>query len=134
VSDRLILPSLSAAMDGGLTAIHEVAAVIDAAGRLDDCRLIGGVTVLLHQLRLSVDLPLRATADADFGLPPLLLREPALITAIEARGYKKVKGNRWERRIDEARVATVDLLVPTYRSRARDTVRVGEIVTTEVSS
>jgi hypothetical protein len=76
---------------------------------------------------------LRATADADFGLPPVMLREPSLITAIEARGYRKVKGNRWERRIDEARVATVDLLIPTYRSRARDTVRVGDIVTTEVT-
>jgi len=29
-------------------------------------------------------------------------------------------------------VAAVDLLVPTYRTRARDTVRVGELVTTEV--
>jgi hypothetical protein len=29
-------------------------------------------------------------------------------------------------------VAAVDLLIPTYRSRARDTVRVGDVVTTEV--
>lgn len=41
-------------------------------------------------------------------------------------------GNRWERPIDATRVASVDLLIPTYRSRARDTVRVGDVVTTEV--
>jgi hypothetical protein len=119
-------------MDGGLTAITEVASVLAGAGKLEESRLIGGGTVLLHQQRLAIDLPLRATADADFGLPPYLLREPELITAIEDRGYQKVMGNRWERRIDDARVAAVDLLVPAYRSRARDTVRIGDIVTTEV--
>lgn len=41
-------------------------------------------------------------------------------------------GNRWERSIDERRVAAVDLLVPAYRTRARHTVTVGEVVTTEV--
>jgi hypothetical protein len=132
VTDRLVLPSLSAAMDGSLTAIAEVAAVLAGAGKLGDSRLIGGVTVLLHQQRLAIDLPLRATADADFGLPPHLLREPGLITAIKDRGYQKVMGNRWERRIDDTRVAAADLLVPAYRSRARDTVRIGDIVTTEV--
>ena len=87
--------------------------------------------MLLHQQHLSIDLPLRATGDADFGLPPYLLRDPELVTAIEGRGYRKVLGNRWERPIDATRVAAVDLLVPTYRG-ARHTVRVGDVVTTEV--
>ena len=65
MTDRLTVASLSAAMDGGLTAIADVAAVLDRAGKLDDGRLIGGVAVLLHQQRLVVDLHLRATADAD---------------------------------------------------------------------
>lgn len=132
MSDHLTIASLSGAMDGGLTAIADVASVLDDAGRLDDGRLIGGITVVLHQTRLSVDLPLRATADADFGLPPYLLRDPELIAAIEERGYRKIKGNRWERPLDATRMATVDLLVPTYRTRARDTVRIGDVVTTEV--
>ncbi len=41
-------------------------------------------------------------------------------------------GNRWERAIDDRRVAAVDLLVPAYRTRARSSVRVGGFVTTEV--
>ena len=119
-------------MDGGLTAIAEASGILAATGKLTESRLIGGVAVLLHQQRLSIDLPLRATADADFGIPPYLLREPELVAAIEERGYQKVLGNRWERPIDATRVASVDLLIPTYRTRARDTVRVGDVVTTEV--
>lgn len=81
---------------------------------------------------LGLDLPLRATGDADFGVPPHVRRRPDLVDAIEALGYHKAAGNRWERRIDDRRVAAVDLLVPTYRTRARDTVTVGSVVTTEV--
>jgi hypothetical protein len=46
--------------------------------------------------------------------------------------YRKVLGNRWERPIDSRRLAAVDLLIPSYRSRVRDTVCIGDIVTTEV--
>lgn len=129
---KVVLASLSAAMDGGFTAIADVSAAMAAAGAANDYRLIGGVTVMLHIERLGLDLPLRATGDADFGVPPHVLRRPDLVQAIEARGYEKVFGNRWERRIDERRVAAVDLLVPAYRTRPRDTVTVGDVVTTEV--
>ena len=87
---------------------------------------------MLHIQRLGLDLPLRATGDADFGVPPHVLRRPDLVEAIKRLGYHKVFGNRWERQVDERRVAAVDLLVPAYRSRARDTVKVGDVVTTEV--
>jgi len=119
-------------MDGGFTAIADVSAAMAASGTTDQHRLIGGVAVMLHVQRLALDVPLRATGDADFGVPPHVLREPELVDAIEAMGYAKVAGNRWERRIDDRRVAAVDLLIPTYRSRARDTVTVGSVVTTEV--
>lgn len=119
-------------MDGAFTAIGDVSRALASAGAAEDYRLIGGVMVLLHVQRLGLDLPLRATGDADFGVPPQVLRRPELVETIEALGYAKVFGNRWERRIDDRRVAAVDLLVPAYRSRARDTVRVGDVVTTEV--
>lgn len=133
MNPRLVtLPSLSAAMDGGLTAIHDVSSAMSAVGAADDYRLIGGVSVLLHVQRLGLDLPLRATGDADFGVPPHVLRRPDLAEAIEALGYRKVLGNRWERNLDDRRVAAVDLLIPCYRTRMRDTVKVGNVVTTEV--
>lgn len=131
-SQSVTLVSLSAGMDGGFTAIHDVSRAIGAAGAADDYRLIGGVAVMLHVQRLNMDLPLRATGDADFGVPPHVLRRPDLVDAIETLGYRKVLGNRWERQLDSRRVAAVDLLVPAYRTRARDTVKVGNVVTTEV--
>ena len=116
---QVVLGSLSAAMDGGFTAIADVSQAMSAAGAQDDYRLIGGVTVMLHIERLGLDVSLRATADADFGVPPHVLRRPDLVEAIERLGYRKVFGNRWERRLDDRRVAAVDLLVPAYRSRHR---------------
>ncbi|MCJ7671568.1 MAG: hypothetical protein MUP67_05915 [Acidimicrobiia bacterium] len=129
---RVILASLSAAMDGGFIAIADISAAMEEIGATENHRLIGGVAVMLHIQRLGLDLPLRATGDADFGVPPHLLEQSALVPAIEALGYEKVVGNRWERRIDDRRVAAVDLLIPAYTSRPRHTKRVGGVVTTEV--
>ena len=128
----VVLASLSAAMDGGFIAVADVSRVLAEVGAAEGYRLIGGVAVMLHVQRLGLDLPLRATGDADFGVPLHVLKEPRLVRAIEARRYAKVAGNRWERPIDDRRVAAVDLLVPAYRTRARSTVRVGDLVTTEV--
>jgi hypothetical protein len=69
--------SLSAAMDGGFTAICRREPALAEVGASDQYRLIGGVTVMLHIQRLGLDLPLRATGDADFGVPlPVLLASP----------------------------------------------------------
>ena len=72
------LASLSAAMDGGFIAIADVADAMSEIGATTDHRLIGGVAVLLHIQRLGLDLPLRATGDADFGVPPYLLKSRRL--------------------------------------------------------
>jgi hypothetical protein len=126
------LVSLSAAMDGGFVGVADVADVMRRVGAADDYRLIGGLTVMLHVQRLGLELPLRATGDADFGVPPHLLRNGTLISKIEELGYRRTAGNRWERALDERRIAAVDLLVPAYTSRARDTVEIADVVTTEV--
>ncbi len=91
---KVVLASLSAALDGGFTAIAYVSQAMASVGAEDDYRLIGGVTVMLHIQRLGLDLPLRATGDADFGVPPHVLRRPDLVEAIEHLGYRKVFGNR----------------------------------------
>lgn len=72
-----------------------------------------------------LDLPLRATGDADFGVPPHVLRSPDLVEAIEELGYRKVLGNRWERQLDERRVAAVKdtrMLANHYRHQVRPTI------------
>lgn len=108
-------------MDGSFVAIAEVSRAMESSGAAEHYRLIGGLAVMLHVQRLGLHLPLRATADADFGVPPHALRDPRLVTSIEALGYVKRGGNRWEKHLDARRVAAVDLLVPAYRTRARDT-------------
>ena len=65
------------------TAIHDVNGAMSAVGAADDYRLIGDVSVMLHVQRLGLDLPLRATGDADFGVPPHVLRRRDLVDAIE---------------------------------------------------
>jgi hypothetical protein len=77
----VILRSLSAAMDGGFVAIADISDAMSAVGASDDYRLIGGVAVLLHVQRLGLDLPLRVTGDADFGVPPHLLKDHELVAA-----------------------------------------------------
>ena len=47
-TERVVLVSLSAAMDGGFTAVADVSKAMTAAGAADDYRLIGGVTVMLR--------------------------------------------------------------------------------------
>ena len=87
----VILASLSAAMDGGFTAIADVAAAMATSETTDQHRLIGGVAVMLHIQRLGLDLPLRATGDADFGVPPHVLRRPDLVDAIKRWGIGRSK-------------------------------------------
>lgn len=116
-------------MDGALIAVTEISDVLNE--RAAEYRLIGGMAVLLHMNRASLDLPQRATRDADFGVTKVALSQPGLIRQIESLGYQRDAGNRWGRQV-RGIAATIDILVPTYTSRARSTVLVGQISTTEV--
>jgi hypothetical protein len=126
-----LVMSPSAADDGGLIAIVDATSAAQRAGTTE-YRLFGGIAVMLHIQRLGLDLPLRETGDADFGVPPYVLRDGSLARELEAVGYGRTYSNRWERAIDETRLAAVDLLVPSYTSRPRHTKRYGDVVTTEV--
>ena len=57
---KVVLASLSDAMDGGFTAIADVSSAMSVAGAEGDYRLIGGVTVMLHQSpRCSASITLK---------------------------------------------------------------------------
>lgn len=132
MTEPVTLQSLSLATDGGFVAAVDISRILEELGAGDRHRLVGGLTVLLHVQRLGLDLPIRATGDADFGLAPVALREPMLVKAIENAGYRQVAGNRWERAVDERRTAAVDLLAPSYTSRPSHDVRFGDVVTSEI--
>ena len=89
----LRLVSTSRASDGSFIAISEIGSLLAGAPH----RLIGGVAVVLHQHRLGIDHPIRATADADFGVPPYALNDDSLVESVASLGYTRTSGNRWER-------------------------------------
>jgi hypothetical protein len=100
------------------------------------------VTALVARWQLGADL-YRETGDTDLGVPPVVVREEGLIGRLIERGYKQVEGSRFARPIDAVPVtvrgidglprAVVDVLVPSYRTRARSNHRVSDdLVTTEV--
>lgn len=128
----VVMTSPSAADDGGFVAIADVSSAATRAGVGDDYRLVGGTAVMLHVQRLGIDVPLRRTGDADYGVPPHVLQSGRLVSELEGLGYARTLGNRWERSLDETRIAATDLLIPAYPSRARHTRRIGTVVTTEV--
>ena len=137
---RVVLKATSVADDLGYVALADLANVLGAS----TYRIIGGhmVTALVARWQLGADL-YRETGDTDLGVPPVVVREEGVIGRLIARGYEQVEGNRFARPVDDVpvtvrggegqRSAVVDVLVPSYRTRARSNHRVSDdLVTTEV--
>lgn len=137
---RVVLKATSVADDLGYVALADLASIIGTS----TYRIIGGhmVTALVARWQLGAEL-YRETGDTDLGVPPVVVREEGVIGRLIERGYEQVEGNRFARPIDDVpvtvrgadapRSAVVDVLVPSYRSRARSNHRVSDdLVTTEV--
>ena len=82
-TDRLVMMSPSAADDGGFIAVADVTRAAGLAGMGADYRLLGGIAVMLHIQRLGIDVPLRRTGDADFGVPPHVLKAGRLVDQLD---------------------------------------------------
>ena len=137
---HVVLAATSVADDLGYVALSDLADVLGAS----TYRIIGGhmVTALVARWQLGAEL-YRETGDTDLGVPPVVVREEGVIGRLLERGYQRVEGNRFARPIDDVpvtvrgaetqRSAIVDVLVPSYRTRARSNHRVSDdLVTTEV--
>jgi len=116
----------------GYEALEAVSSVTD--GHV--VRIIGGYMVTLHAYRYGLNL-LRQTMDADIGVPPHVISDSGLLLKLSDLGYTKTSGNRFEKIVDnyEAKsitAAIIDVLIPTYTSRARNNVKVGGLVLDEV--
>lgn len=137
---RVVLAATSVADDLGYVALADLASILGTSAY----RIIGGhmVTALVARWQLGAEL-YRETGDTDLGVPPVVVRDEGLIGHLLERGYEQVEGNRFARSIDDVpvtvrgaevpRSAVVDVLVPSYRTRARSNHRVSDdLVTTEV--
>lgn len=74
----ITLASMSAAMDGGFTAVADVSSAMATTGMTEQHRLIGGVAVMLHVQRLGLT--------SRFG-PPLTPTSGSLLTFYEAQSW-----------------------------------------------
>ncbi|MBK5224225.1 MAG: hypothetical protein JJE52_15405 [Acidimicrobiia bacterium] len=137
---HVTLAAASVADDLGYVALADLAGVLGPS----TYRIIGGhmVTALVARWQLGAEL-YRETGDTDLGVPPVVVREEGLIGRLLERGYEQVEGNRFARLIKDIpvtvggaegpRFAVIDVLVPSYRTRARSNHRVSDdLVTTEV--
>ena len=135
--NEIVLPATSVADDLGFVALADMAAA--AAGR--EYRLIGGhmLTMLIARWQLGAEL-YRETLDTDLGIPPTVAADPAVVDNLLALGYEQTAGDRFERKMsvfaqatpDREATATIDVLVPSYTSRARQNRRHGDrLVVTE---
>jgi hypothetical protein len=140
--NHLVLAAASVSDDLGFVAMADLSTVLAELTEVES-RIIGGHMVTLHVQRWGLGRELyRETQDTDLGIPPIAVKDGRLIDLLKQRGYDRTTGNTYERRIDDVpvsvvgeqdRSASIDLLVPTYTSRARDTVRVSaDLTTTEV--
>jgi hypothetical protein len=145
---QLALGSASLADDLIFVALADLHRVL--AARPDTpTRLIGGIMVSLHAGRWGLGAEFyRQTRDADLGIPTSVAKDPWVVLGLEDAGYRRAAGNRFVRTVEDIQAtiesesgaslagqyeAAIDILVPAYRSRARDNVRIGEhLTTTEV--
>jgi len=141
---RLALGASSVADDLGYVALDDLARALEDIAA--DYRVIGGhmVTMLAARWQLGTGL-YRETGDVDLGIPPIVARDKGIVSRLKDISYLQVGGNRFARRLSDIPVgmtgesdspspeALIDVLVPTYTSRTRENVRVGEdLFTTEV--
>lgn len=139
---HLTLAAASVSDDLGFVAMADLAAVLAELPDVES-RIIGGHMVTLHVQRWGLGRDLyRQTQDTDLGVPPVGVKDGQLIELLKQRGYDRTAGNTYARAIDDIpasvksgqkRSASIDLLVPAYTSRARDSVKVSDdLTTTEV--
>jgi hypothetical protein len=141
---RLLLRAASVADDLGYVAFADLSRAF-GSDPASNYRVIGGhmVTALVARWGLGAELH-RETGDVDLGVPPIVAQDASLVERLMDLGYQRRAGNRFARVMTDipvaikgekqpVREAIVDILVPTYTSRARQNRRFGDhLVTTEV--
>lgn len=140
--NHLVLAAASVSDDLGFVAMADVSTTLAELTDVDS-RIIGGQMVTLHVQRWGLGRDLyRKTQDTDLGIPPIAVKDGRLIELLKQRGYDRTTGNTYARRIEDVPAsvagaqemwASIDLLVPAYTSRARDSLKVSDdLTTTEV--
>ncbi len=96
--ERVELAAASAADDAGFVGLHDLVTASNAAQLAEQYRLIGGHMVTIHAARWDLSL-YRETQDADLGVASAALGSSDIIEQLEALDYRRIRPNRWERRL-----------------------------------
>ncbi len=86
---RLVLAATSVADDLGFVALADLAGIVGSVGARN-YRVIGGhmVSALVARWQLGAEL-YRETGDVDLGVPPIAVKEHALIERLADLGYTR---------------------------------------------
>jgi len=127
----LELASTSRAQDAAYLAMADLAEVATPFG--DEYRIVGGhMVTLLVASSGATGVPDRETADADFGVPFSVVRDPRLLDGLRARGYRPAgAANRFERAAVDLTL-TIDVLAPSYTGRLEVNQPHGDLVVDEI--
>ncbi len=107
---EISLSSRSRAEDASFRALADAAA---AAAEVQEWRVIGGHMVNFHVRKAGLDLPLRATRDADLAVELFTINKTALIERIRQQGYSNTEtANRFVKRDGSVELA-IDVLAPS---------------------
>lgn len=134
-SHELSLLSTSRASDGAYLALVDVARM---ASQLNvDYRVVGGNAVTLLSGIYSVDhlVPIRETADVDFGASYQVVSDERLPAVLMSMRYERVAGNRFLRTVPEGSgelTLAIDVLAPSYENRLVANQKHGELFVDEV--
>ncbi|MCB9754738.1 MAG: hypothetical protein H6713_32780 [Myxococcales bacterium] len=112
----------SRAEEAAITALFDIGEVIERSGcEPERFRLIGGQMVSLLALSRGLAPQLqRMSLDADFGAHAVTIQGASLHAQLTARGYAWDDG-RYVRPLGDGVDAVIDLLVPAYTSRRKQT-------------
>lgn len=130
-AERITLISTSRADDAAFEALRDAISALDGEGVI-----IGGAMVRILEQRLPGEQRLkRSTRDVDIGVHRRPHSVGVVVSKLEALGYERSLGHLFTRTsevVGPDSPLTIDLLVPTYTSRARKNLSVGSITTIEV--
>jgi hypothetical protein len=107
--------------------MRALADAASAARDLGSWRIIGGHMVDLHTRLAGVDLPARATRDADLAVDLLAVRDGALLRRLDELGYRNAASSNRFIRDGSGATATIDILAPSYSTRHERNIDAGEI-------
>jgi predicted nucleotidyltransferase len=108
-------------------SLRALADVVKVASKQRPWLIVGGYMVVLHGLRSGLDVPSRATPDADIAVNLQGWRMRRFIKNLRKLGYDNPRfSNRFQREVGGA-TASIDVMIPSFSTKHQPNIDVGVI-------